>query len=89
MQRRIAVRGERVDINGKRVIAVQTKATRLGMYLIGQTAFTAELLRRRLQPSSVESIALCAVDDDVLRPTLEEYSDCRVVVVPPEPMGTS
>jgi hypothetical protein len=79
-----APRSERIDITGKRVIAVQTKATRLGMYLMGQTIFTAELLRQRFSPASVESIALCAIDDEILRPMLEAYPGCRVVVMPQE-----
>ncbi len=80
---RIASRAERVDIAGKRVISVQTKASRLGMYLMGQTLFSAELLRQRFKPASVESVALCAMDDEVLRPMLEQYPGCRVVVMTP------
>ena len=44
---RIAGRSETIDIApGERAILVQTKASRLGMYLMGQTLFSAELLRR-------------------------------------------
>src|SRR4051794_3816872 len=38
---RIAERGELVELSGQRVIVVQTKASRLGMYLMGQTLFSA------------------------------------------------
>jgi hypothetical protein len=40
-ERRIAEPGERIDLQGERVIVVQTKASRLGMYLMGQTLFSA------------------------------------------------
>ena len=80
---RIAGRSETIDIApGERAILVQTKASRLGMYLMGQTLFSAELLRRRYPTALVESVALCSKDDAVLRPLLEAHTGCRVVVVP-------
>ena len=80
---RIAGRSERIDIApGERAILVQTKASRLGMYLMGQTLFSAELLRRRYPAALIESVALCSKDDAVLRPLLEAHTGCRVVVVP-------
>ena len=81
---RVAARGERVDIApGERAILLQTKASRLGMYLMGQTLFSANLLRRRFPTAKIESFALCMRDDDVLRPLLEAHVGCRVVVVSP------
>jgi hypothetical protein len=80
---RIADRRELVDLSGQRVIVVQTKASRLGMYLMGQTLFSAELLKRYHSPASVEAVALCSRDDEVLRPLLEAHSGCHVVVMPP------
>ena len=80
---RIAGRSETIDIvPGERAILVQTKASRLGMYLMGQTLFSAELLRRRYPAALIESVALCSKDDAVLRPLLEAHTGCRVVVVP-------
>jgi hypothetical protein len=79
---RIADPGEQVNVTGERVIVVQTKARRLGMYLMGQTLFSAELLRRHFSPASEEAVALCAKDDKVLRPLLEAHAGCQVVVVP-------
>jgi hypothetical protein len=79
---RIAARGEAIDITNERVVLVQTKASRLGMYLMGQTLFSAELVRQRFRPASVESIALCTQDDELLRPLLERHEGCRVVVMP-------
>ena len=65
------------------VIVVQAKASRLGMYLMGQTLFSADLIRA-LQPRSVRSVALCRTDDAVLRPLLEAHPGMEVVVVPSE-----
>ena len=79
---RRGARSERVDITGERVILVQTKARRLNMYLMGQTVFSAEIVRWLFRPASVESIALCTADDAVLRPLLEAHPGCRVVVMP-------
>ena len=81
--RRLA-RGERfVDIRGRDVVAVQTKNSRLGMNLMGQTLFILKLLES-IGPRSVESIALCALDGARLRPFLEAHEGCKVVVCPSE-----
>ena len=40
---RIASRGEQINLQGKDVIVVQTKAHRLGMYLMGQAQFRRTL----------------------------------------------
>jgi len=73
-----------VSIEGEDVILVQTKAKRLGMYLMGQAIFSRELLLRYHRPASVRSIALCTQDDAVLRPMLEAYPGVEIVVVSPE-----
>ena len=70
-----------VSLTGQDVIVVQAKAQRLGMYLMGQTLFSAHLVRQ-FKPASVRSVALCTMDDDVLRPLLERYKGMEVVVVP-------
>ncbi len=77
--KRIVEPGERIDLTGEHVIVVQAKASRLGMYLMGQTLFSAELLRSQFRPASVEAVALCLKDDSVLRPLLEAHAGCRVV----------
>jgi hypothetical protein len=80
---RIATHGEPVHIGaGERAVLVQTKHARLGMYLMGQTLFSAELLRQRYPDARIESVALCTQDHDVLRPLLEAYAGCFVVVAP-------
>ena len=69
-----------VDLRGKEVIVVQTKASRLGMYLMGQAVFSAELVRK-FEPASIRSVALCTANDSVLAPLLEDYSEVEVVVI--------
>jgi hypothetical protein len=80
---RIASRGKSHDLREKDVIVVQTKNSRLGMYLMGQTLFSAQLVRE-LHPRSVRSVALCSASDAKLQPMLEAYGGCQVVVCPPE-----
>lgn len=65
---RIASRAENVSLNGHDLIVVQTKASRLGMYLLGQALFSRLLIEDRFAPRSVCTVALCAADDSVLRP---------------------
>ena len=70
-----------ININGKNIIAVQTKANRLGMYLMGQTLFSEQLLKKYHNPKTVISVALCTKDDSILRPFLEKYSNMKVVII--------
>ena len=60
------------DLRGKNIIVVQTKAGRLGMYLLGQALFSRELMRA-FQPRTVMAVAICERDDAVLRPLAEKY----------------
>jgi hypothetical protein len=69
-----------VDLIGKDIIAVQTKASRLGMYLMGQALFSAELMKQ-FRPASIRTVAICTRDDAVLRPIAEQYG-IEVVVMP-------
>lgn len=79
-EKRIAKKNE-VSIEGKDIIAVQTKSKTLGMSLMGQTFFSEQLLRKYHKPKSIISVALCTKDDSVLRPLLEQYPNMRVVVI--------
>jgi hypothetical protein len=72
-----------VSLKGEEVIIVQAKASRLGMYLMGQTFFSAHLIKQ-FHPASVQSVALCTADDSVLRPLLEQYPEMKVIVCPGE-----
>ena len=65
---RIASRAENISLDGHDLIVVQTKASRLGMYLLGQALFSRLLVEDRFAPRSVRTVALCAADDAVLRP---------------------
>ena len=75
-------KAEEVDVDGKDVVLVQTKATRLGMYLMGQALFSPQLMNRTYSPRRVVSVALCTQDDDVLRQMLEAFDDVIVVIAP-------
>lgn len=79
---RIAKQSE-VSLEGKDIIVIQTKASRLGMYLMGQAFFSRQLIMN-FKPKSVKSVALCNRDDAVLRPILEQYEGMEVVVYPPQ-----
>ncbi len=73
-----------VSLEGRNVICVQAKRGRLGMYLMGQALFSKRLLEDGFRPREVLSIALCTVDDSVLRPLLEEHDNVKVVVIDPD-----
>lgn len=74
-----------VTLEGKDVIVVQAKAHRLGMYLMGQALFSAQLIER-FKPASIRSVALCKRDDSVLRPLLEQYPGMQVVILQADEM---
>jgi hypothetical protein len=65
---RIALQSE-VSLAGKDVIVIQTNASRLGMYLMGQGFFAVQLVQR-FNPCSVISVTLCSQNDAVLRPSM-------------------
>lgn len=72
---RVASRAEHASFNlsGHDIVVVQTKAARLGMYLLGQSFFSRELIKARFVPKSIRTVALCARDDTVLRPIAERF----------------
>jgi hypothetical protein len=74
-------RQSEVDLKGKDIIVVQTDAYRLGMYVMGQVFFSAQLMKR-FKPRSIQAVALVSQDDGVLRPLLERYKGMSVVVCP-------
>jgi len=79
-EKRIA-RWREVTLKGKDVIVIQAKARRLGMTLMGQTFFSAKLIKI-FRPKSILSVALCTEDDSTLRPLLEKYPNMKVEVMP-------
>src|SRR4051812_46414191 len=78
-ENRIA-RASEVSLEGKDIIIVQTKAGRLGMYLMGQAFFSAELMKK-FKPASMLSVALCLKDDSVLRPIFESHPNMKVEII--------
>ncbi len=61
-----------VEIEGKDIIVVQTKGTRLGMYLLGQAVFSRQLMKP-FKPRSIRSVAICTKGDDILEPLASEF----------------
>lgn len=72
--------GKDIGIAGRDLVVVQTKATRLGMSLLGQTFFSMELIKQ-FQPNSIEGVAVCTKGDLVLEQLASSYG-IRVVVYP-------
>lgn len=70
---------DEMDIQDKDIIVIQTKASGLGMYLMGQAVFSKELMKR-YKPRSIKSVAICTRSDSVLEPLLKKFSDVEVVV---------
>lgn len=68
-----------VSLEGEDIIVVQAKASRLGMYLMGQAVFSRELMKP-FKPASIKSVAICTKDDSTLRPLLENHSVDVVVM---------
>ena len=65
-------------LKGHNVIVVQTKASRMGMYLMGQAVFSARLVIDHQGAASVRSILLCTKSDSVLLPFLKDYPEVEV-----------
>jgi hypothetical protein len=70
-------------LKGRNVVVVQTKASRMGMYLMGQAVFSAQLVRVQ-GAASVRSILLCTRADVVLLPFLEPYPEVEVWTCDPD-----
>ncbi|MBN8585355.1 MAG: hypothetical protein J0M37_09680 [Ignavibacteria bacterium] len=73
------------DIRDKDVICIQTKQSRLGMYLMGQAFFSAELLKRYF-PKSIKKVLICGKDDEILNPICMKF-DIEVVIIPESEIG--
>lgn len=69
---RLGIRGATPELSGQRLVVIQTKASRLGMNVLGQALFSAEILRAA-RPREVRTIALCTADDEILRPLAQRY----------------
>lgn len=72
------IKQHEVAVKDQDIIVVQTKASRLGMYLMGQALFSAKLMRP-FGPRSIRTVAVCTADDSVLR-LLCDHAGIEVVV---------
>ena len=71
-QAKAIVKHSDIDIKGKDIIVIQTKASRLGMNLMGQAIISAKLMER-FEPRSIRSVAIYTAGDKVLEALLPEY----------------
>lgn len=71
-------KGDRTMVKDKKVIVIQSKAKRLGMYLIGQTIVSRELMKA-LGAKVVLSVAVHRKDDPVMKRVLERFKKCEAV----------
>jgi len=83
---RVVGRAQYHPLTGRHVIVVQTKVDRMGMYLMGQAVFSAQLALRA-GAASVRSVMLCRHPDAALLPLLEPYSDVEVWLFDPHDPG--
>lgn len=68
------------DIKDKDVVIIQCKATRLGMYLLGQIYFSQFLIQKH-QPRSIRLVAICGKSDSIME-ELAMAHNIEVVVIP-------
>lgn len=73
---------DRAMVKGKTVVVIQSKAKRLGMYLIGQTIVSRELMKS-LGAKVKLSIALHRKDDPVMEKVLLRFKKCQAVKYTP------
>lgn len=74
-------RASDVEIANQDIIVIQTKAGRLGMYLLGQALFSRELMLPFL-PKSIKTVAICEIGDTILEPLATKHG-IEVVVYGP------
>jgi len=71
-------RSRDIDLQGKDIVVVQTKASRLGMSLLGQVLFSMDLMKA-FRPASIEGVAICTQGDATMEKLAADYG-IRVVV---------
>ena len=76
----LTAKAKDVEITDQNIVIVQTKAYRLGMYLLGQALFSIHLMEPFL-PRSIQSVAICTKGDAVLEPLAQKYG-IKVVIYP-------
>jgi hypothetical protein len=80
-----AGRNERAaaNLDGKDVVVIQTKGTRLNPYVFGQALLSMDLIQQRWSPRSLRSVLICVKDDPELRPIATRYPDLEVRIERP------
>ena len=68
------------DLKDKDVIVIQTKASRLGMYLLGQAYFSKFLIERH-NPQSIKLVAICSRSDSIMEELANQHG-IEVIVIP-------
>ena len=77
------VKASDAKIAGRRIVVVQAKASRLGMYLLGQALFSRDLMAE-FKPKSIETVAICTKGDARLEQLALKHG-IRVVVYEAKP----
>ena len=75
---------DHASLSGRRVVVIQTKTGRMGMYLMGQALFSARLALGHCGASSVRSILLCHQADGALLPLLKPFPEVEVWLSDPK-----
>lgn len=68
------------NFEGRDLVIVQTKPSRLGMGLMGQALFSMEIMKR-FNPRSMRTVAICGRTDDELASICDKYG-IEIVVIP-------
>lgn len=63
----VIAKANEVEIKNRDIVIIQTKAERLGMYLLGQALFSRHLMAA-FEPRTIETVAVCTKGDAVLEP---------------------
>ena len=73
----IRTRGRRC-LDGENIVIIQTKATPLNPYVVGQALLSQDLIQMRWSPNSVRSVLLCTADDPELRAVTNEFPGVEI-----------
>jgi hypothetical protein len=76
-EKRVQIGGT-FNLEDRDIVVVQTKATRLGMYLMGQTLFSREIIKR-FKPRSIRAVAICGKGDPEMERLCESF-EIEVVI---------
>lgn len=74
--------GNTYNIEGKDVVAIQTKSGRIGMYLLGQAYFSKFLIERH-KPRSIKCLAICGKTDAIMEELAKKHNVEIVIINDP------